>query len=708
MEREEIEADYSSESMIESLIGGGIYRGKYRVLKPLAQGGTAQIWLLKDIMLEREAVLKRGRTDLGISKDRLQQLFAQEAAILERLGGGCAPVLFSYEANVPELLMSRASGQPLADLLDSWAAQPERIPPDLALVRFAIALAGAVETCHAKQVVLTDLKPGNVVVDSIKRQDAAIQKPRQGHAVDDANVFVVTLIDFGCSALRDVSNGTPGEDYSPGYGAPELFDRLPVTPASDVYSLGAVLYALFRRRQPGLDHAIRDFGERRTQVLPRLQQLIMSMTSKAPVARPSLAQVHETLNRCAAELEDAANPVVGKCPKCQAPVRSRETKHCPACGEPVKRQTRVMPGELTNGLSATERMFQAQRDGRIAEALYYAKTAWSRGQLSAAGRVAALELALAVTEELTFADHLVVGLNPDCLPDAARQRYLVVLGHYFIRRKRTCDLVAYLEWYRDATKRWPNEEQLWVWLALAGPAHERAAVLHQGLRNHPKSPRLWKALGELMCASDAPADGLTAFMQAVLHGERAIGFLVLVRRLALELQEARRCAGVNDIVPMLTGFLRQQQPKNVGEVFEMIEAARDDREDARWLLELVETGLRLDPYNTDLRAYKAHGLFEQRKYELVIQFLSESALSPVTMGLLGRAHFELQQWDKAASMFSQLLSQNSVPVYWFFLVRCLTRLNQPNEARAKLREAKQRHPDDANLKRLDESMRVTN
>lgn len=676
--------------MNEPIQPGGIYRGKYRVLKALSSGGTADVYLLHHVVLNREEVLKRARADAGISPEKHQELFANEATILERLGGHFAPRLYDYDGAVPEIYMGRAPGLPLAEYLKTWHSQPQQTPPDVTLLRFAQTLLDALEACHKKNVIVADLKPLNVFVA----------------AGANAGEFDVTLVDFGSSVLKRRSDSASSEDYSPGYGAPELFDRQPAAPAGDVYSFGAILYALFGRREPGLDHAIEDFGERQTLVLPNLQRLILKMTAKDPATRPPIEEIRKGLKRCLADLEEAANPVVVNCPQCHAPIRSRETAHCPACGESLKRKTRVFREESAGGLSAAERMFQAERDGQVAVALYWAKAAWQAGQLSAAARVTALELALQVPDELAFADQLAADLSPDSLPDLARLRFLIACGEYLVRRRRLSTLANYLPWYRDAVRCWPREDRLWVCLALASPPSAREDTLRNGLRQNPTSSRLWRSLGELLCARNVAADGLDAFMNAVHHGERSVSFLILVRTLADELQQQQAPVS-GDVVSILTGFLRQHAPADLAEVRQLIEVARKDRDDSRWLLELVETGLKFDPYDAELRAYKARGLFDQRKYEMVVSYLREGALTPATMAVLARAHFELKQWEDAATVLGALLQQHSAALYWFYLVRCLMQLNRHAEARARLREALQRHPQDENLMRLNDRMRHT-
>ena len=87
----------------------------------------------------------------------------------------------------------------LDDYLMGWLDNPAEFPDDVALLDLGLLLAAAVKSCHEQGVILADLKPRNVLMNS------TLAPPE------------IALIDFGSSVLE--SDPRPGLDYTPGYGA---------------------------------------------------------------------------------------------------------------------------------------------------------------------------------------------------------------------------------------------------------------------------------------------------------------------------------------------------------------------------------------------------------------------------------------------------------------------------------------------------------
>jgi len=206
--------------------------GPYRLLRVLGAGGMGQVWLAdrSDGTLQREIALKLPRTGWapGLA-ERLKQerdaLAALEHPNIARL----------YDAGMtaegrPYLAMEYVDGLPI----DRYAAVHELTLRER--LELFLQVAGAVSYAHAHLVVHRDLKPSNILVS-------------EGRGV--------RLLDFGAAKLlREEGPGDSdltrelGPAFSPDYASPEQIRGERVTVATDVYSLGVVLYELLTGQRP--------------------------------------------------------------------------------------------------------------------------------------------------------------------------------------------------------------------------------------------------------------------------------------------------------------------------------------------------------------------------------------------------------------------------------------------------------------------------
>lgn len=661
------------------------YRGDYVTVRPLAEGGTARVYLAYQFKLARWEVIKRARSDAGVRPDRLLALFDAEAAALERLqaNGAFAPALYWYDRSVPELAMTLIPRHaPLGGLYAGWTTG--RFPTDPMLARLGRAVAAAVAGCHARGVVITDLKPDNILVG-------------RGKAAGEVSV---ALVDFGCSAVA--GRPAPAEpNLTPGYGAPELAARGPVTAAADVYSLGAVLFALFRRAEPTPELPPREFGDREAAIHPGVRELVRRMTATNPADRPTLTQVAAALDRLAAELAELAVVPVGRCVRCDTLIRSRTTPHCPACGHGLARVTRVMPADAGGRADPVAAMYRAHRDEARAEAAYFARAAHETGRLNPSDRATALEALLRVDKELDLAGRVIDGLDPARLPAAVRRRFLLALGEYLSRAKGP--FATYAEAFRAATADWPAEGLLWVWRARAGPPVGREAVLREGLAAAPRSGPLRRHLGNLLAQTDRPA-ALAAWAEAVELGETDVAFVCQVVELAWEVDD-------RPTADALVRRLRAHEVTTLADVHVLLpiawgqHARRPDREwDAntdplRWVLALTEDGLRLAPNDEVVRDYHALALFAQGKHELAVEFVRSGGQTVIARRVLGRAQFELRNYAAARDTLAGL-GPDRLPGDWTRLVWCSARLGDRPRADADIGAALRAAPADPGVARL--------
>jgi eukaryotic-like serine/threonine-protein kinase len=245
---------------------------------PLGAGGFATTWAAT--RGGEEVAVKIGRVPSLAAAERL----AREADALARVGPPTAPALVdSGETSDgrPFLAMERIRGALLSDELAGLAGPP---PADW-IAAVGDALLAALERVHAAGVVHRDLKPENIFLC-------------RGAA---------RVIDFGIAALGGARGSTrPGVAVgSPEYMAPEQIRGGPVSPASDVYAVGALLYELAALRPPFVGDLARiEYGHLTLRpappgelvaLPPGLDALVLDCLAKASEERPDLASLRARL-----------------------------------------------------------------------------------------------------------------------------------------------------------------------------------------------------------------------------------------------------------------------------------------------------------------------------------------------------------------------------------------------------------------------------
>jgi serine/threonine-protein kinase len=204
--------------------------GPYRVERPLGRGGMGAVYLAArdDGLFERRVALKLIRH--GVRHPEALDRFRAERQVLARLEHPAIARLYDggeTAEGVPYLAMEYVEGEPLDAYCD------RRRLPVAARLQLFLRLLDGVAYAHQNLLVHRDIKPGNVLV-------TAAGEPK--------------LLDFGIAKRLDPGTGdaavTRLRPMTPGYASPEQVRGEAVTTASDVYSLGAVLYELLAGRSP--------------------------------------------------------------------------------------------------------------------------------------------------------------------------------------------------------------------------------------------------------------------------------------------------------------------------------------------------------------------------------------------------------------------------------------------------------------------------
>jgi eukaryotic-like serine/threonine-protein kinase len=208
--------------------------GPYRLRGRLGEGGMGTVFLaLRDDGTFRKSVaLKILRKDQANAD--LVERFQQERQVLANLDhGNIARILDGGQTSdgLPYYVMEYVEGLPLDKFCDQRRLDLE------GRIRVFVQVCDAVDYLHKHLVVHRDLKPSNVLVTA------------------DG---VVKLLDFGIAkqqipAANSELTAVQGRMMTPGYASPEQFSGAPVTKASDIYSLGVMLYLLITGSLPHPD-----------------------------------------------------------------------------------------------------------------------------------------------------------------------------------------------------------------------------------------------------------------------------------------------------------------------------------------------------------------------------------------------------------------------------------------------------------------------
>ncbi|RMG07105.1 MAG: serine/threonine protein kinase, partial [Planctomycetota bacterium] len=251
--------------------------GPYLVEALLGRGGVGVVYRARDERSGRSVAVKVLQG--GDAEDRLR--FAREARAAARLRGPgiVAVVDVGQHGGHPYLVMELVEGESLQARLERTGP----LPPEEA-ARVLEGVARAVARAHAQGILHRDLKPANVLLD------------REG---------TPWLTDFGLArrvgdeAERLTLSGTVLG--TPAFLPPEqaLGDRARVGPQSDVYGLGATLYAALTGRPPFPGRSVLAVLARvveeappapralRPELPPELEALCLACLAKDPAARPA-------------------------------------------------------------------------------------------------------------------------------------------------------------------------------------------------------------------------------------------------------------------------------------------------------------------------------------------------------------------------------------------------------------------------------------
>ena len=244
------------------LENGYLLKDRYRIIDILGQGGMGAIYRAADENLDITVTIKENMffSEPGTHESYARQ-FHQEAKILASLRHPNIPRLFDYfivEGQAQYLVMDYIEGEDLRQ----WMSRKEGVSESEGL-QIGIAICDALTYLHSHEPAIThrDIKPANIIVSP------------EGE---------ILLVDFGLMKvmLENEITRTAARTMTPGYSPPELYGETSSDQRSDIFSLGATLYAILTGYPPE-DSLSRATGKQQLTPIRSYQPSISHQTAIA-------------------------------------------------------------------------------------------------------------------------------------------------------------------------------------------------------------------------------------------------------------------------------------------------------------------------------------------------------------------------------------------------------------------------------------------
>ena len=271
---------------------GALVCGRYRLERQMGSGGQASVWLCHDLFVGRDVAVKV--VDFEGDPDRARRA-EREIRALQRLTDPHTVRVLDTGRDDDDhyvyIVMPVVTGESLADRLRRGRMGAADV---VSIIR---GVSSSLGEAHAQGICHRDVKPGNIMIHT------------SGAAV---------LLDFGIASSLDQTSSLTAAGIvvgTPTYMAPEVICGEKATPASDVYSLGAVMYECACGRppfkadtMPALLMAITHGNYQPPSCAAELRDLIVQMLDLDPRQRPTaqdllvrLAAIRTSITSQAAE-----------------------------------------------------------------------------------------------------------------------------------------------------------------------------------------------------------------------------------------------------------------------------------------------------------------------------------------------------------------------------------------------------------------------
>jgi predicted ATPase/predicted Ser/Thr protein kinase len=277
------------DSRIDQRISTGSLIERYKILAPLGRGGMGEVYLAEDTLLQRKVAIKLLPSEFVKDQDRLRR-FTQEARAASALNHPNITTIHDVVEDVDAgrfLVMEFIKGRTLRELIRESDALES-------IATIGGQIARALAAAHSAGIIHRDIKPENIML----REDGYVK-----------------VLDFGLARLvaqfdQSSAMSAPGVILGTvAYMSPEQTRGEVVSSASDIFSLGIVLYELATRQHPftaasqgGYLEAIATTkpilpSRLNREISAALETLILSMLGKDHRLRPSAAEVDTALSQ---------------------------------------------------------------------------------------------------------------------------------------------------------------------------------------------------------------------------------------------------------------------------------------------------------------------------------------------------------------------------------------------------------------------------
>ena len=266
-------------------VPGTTLADRYRIVSPLGKGGMGEVYRAEDLKLGQTVALKFLPSSLAQTGESLER-FTREVRLARQVSHPSVCRVF----DIGEIMETTPAGKPITHTfltmefvdgedLGSLLRRIGRLPTDKAL-EIARQICAGLAAAHEHGIIHRDLKPANVMLDGRGR---------------------VRITDFGLAGLAAEIERDDAHAGTPAYMSPEQFEGKGVTPKSDIYSVGLVLYEIFTGKRPFSAASSEEMARLRDKSAPPspsefvkdldplIERVILRCLEKDPSKRPASA-----------------------------------------------------------------------------------------------------------------------------------------------------------------------------------------------------------------------------------------------------------------------------------------------------------------------------------------------------------------------------------------------------------------------------------